>query len=69
MKLPIPPPPLTVRMIYPYYDNPKMLERQVENWNLYGGELRAAIRLIVVDDGSADLYRNFGGRRRGLRAG
>lgn len=47
-----PPPPLTVRMIYPYYENPKMLERQVENWNRYSGELRGALRVILIDDGS-----------------
>jgi len=39
-------------MIYPYYENPKMLERQVENWNRFGGELRQNVRIIVIDDGS-----------------
>ena len=48
----LPPTPQTVRMIYPYYENPKMLERQVENWNRYAGELRGALRIILVDDGS-----------------
>ena len=38
------------RFIYPYYENPTMLEMQVENWNRYAGELRSSIRLIVVDD-------------------
>ena len=42
----------TVRMIYPYYENPQMLERQVENWNRYAGDLRDAIRIILIDDGS-----------------
>jgi hypothetical protein len=42
----------TVRMIYPYYENPQMLERQVENWNRYAGDLRDSIRIILVDDGS-----------------
>jgi hypothetical protein len=42
----------TVRMIYPYYENPKMLERQVENWNRYAGELRDHVKLILIDDGS-----------------
>lgn len=41
-----------VRMIYPYYENPQMLERQVENWNRYAGELRDAVRVILIDDGS-----------------
>jgi len=39
-----------VRMIYPYYDNPTMLEMQVENWNRYAGALRDHVRIIVVDD-------------------
>lgn len=38
------------RLVYPYYNNPKMLELQIENWNRYSGELRDAIRIIVVDD-------------------
>lgn len=41
-----------VRMIYPYYNNPKMLERQVENWNRYAGELRDHVRVLLIDDGS-----------------
>lgn len=39
-----------VYFIYPYYDNPGMLERQIENWNRYKGELRRFIEIIVVDD-------------------
>lgn len=40
------------RLIYPYYNNPKMLEQQVENWSRFEGELRDAIRIIVIDDHS-----------------
>ena len=40
------------RLIYPYYENPKMLERQVENWNRYSGDLRDHVKIILVDDGS-----------------
>ncbi len=40
-------------MIYPYYENKTMLEKQVENWNRYAGELRDAVRIIVVDDCSS----------------
>jgi hypothetical protein len=40
------------RLIYPYYNNPKMLQLQVENWSRFEGELRDAIRIIVVDDHS-----------------
>ena len=41
------------RLIYPYYDNPGMLELQVENWNRFEGALREAIEIIVVDDCSS----------------
>ena len=41
-----------VRLIYPYYENPQMLERQVENWNRYAGILRDSVKLFLVDDGS-----------------
>lgn len=40
------------RFIYPYYNNPKMLEMQVANWSRFEGALRDAVRIIVVDDHS-----------------
>src|SRR5678816_1032478 len=40
------------RLIYPYYNNPRMLQLQVENWSRFEGELRDAIRIIVIDDHS-----------------
>lgn len=39
--------------IYPYYENPGMLERQVENWNSYG-RTGKNLHIILVDDGSPD---------------
>lgn len=39
-----------LRIIYPYFDNPGMLAMQVQNWNRFEGELRDAVRIIVVDD-------------------
>jgi hypothetical protein len=42
------------RLIYPYYENRHMLEKQVENWNRFAGELRDRIKLIVVDDCSSN---------------
>ena len=42
-----------LRIIYPYFDNPGMLELQVKNWNRYEGEFRDAIRIIVIDDCSS----------------
>ena len=41
-----------LRLIYPYYNNPKMLEMQVENWSRYEGKFRSMIRIIVIDDHS-----------------
>lgn len=43
-----------VRFIYPYYENREMLERQVDNWNRYAGELRKKVRILVVDDCSSN---------------
>ena len=42
------------RFVYPYFDNPEMLKLQVENWNRYDDDLRGLIRIIVVDDHSAE---------------
>jgi len=41
------------KFIYPYFDNPRMLEFQVANWNQYNGELREAVEVILVDDHSS----------------
>lgn len=41
------------RLIYPYFENKTMLEKQVENWSRYAGELREHIKLIIVDDCSS----------------
>jgi glycosyltransferase involved in cell wall biosynthesis len=40
-------------LIYPYYNNPKMLEMQVENWSRISGALARRIEIIVVDDCSS----------------
>lgn len=37
-------------LIVPFYRNPRMLERQVEEWGKYPSE----IRIVVVDDGSPE---------------
>lgn len=36
--------------IYPYYENPRMLAAQVENWNRYSEDLRSRIRVVLIDD-------------------
>ena len=43
-----------VTLIFPYYENPTMLEKQLENIAAYPQELRDHLQLIVVDDGSPD---------------
>lgn len=40
------------RLIYPYFDNLEMLRLQVANWDRFEGELRDAVRIIVIDDHS-----------------
>jgi hypothetical protein len=40
-------------LIYPYFDNPAMLEHQVEVWNRYGGELGKRLQFVLVDDCSS----------------
>lgn len=42
----------TVTMIYPYYDNPDFLRRQLDGWLALPRLMRASLRVIVVDDGS-----------------
>lgn len=44
--------PFTV--VVPYFENPGMLVRQIAVWNLYAGELRKAVNVVLVDDGSPD---------------
>lgn len=39
-----------IYIIYPYYDNPKMLEIQVENWQRYSGDLQSRITFMLIDD-------------------
>jgi len=42
----------TIYLIYPYYENPSMLEKQVENWNSYSGLLGKKVHIILIDDAS-----------------
>lgn len=41
-----------VTLIYPYYDNPAFLARQVAHWATFPAELAARFSAIIVDDGS-----------------
>lgn len=49
----------------PYYNSPRMLEKQMECWDEYPPEVRRCIEVIVVDDGSpiylaADVIISYG---------
>lgn len=48
----MPSPARDVTFIYPYYENPVFLRRQVQNWLDYPLKLRQHVKVIVVDDGS-----------------
>lgn len=41
-----------VTFVYPYYQNPQFFARQLKLWRSYPDELRNALSVIVVDDGS-----------------
>lgn len=44
--------PNPVTLIVPYYECPTFFARQLETWHGYRADLRANLRVIVVDDGS-----------------
>ena len=44
--------PRDITFVYPYYENPQFLARQLEQWTSYDQALRQRLRIIVVDDGS-----------------
>lgn len=41
-----------VQLVYPYYENPVFLQRQLALWSEIEPQLRMNLRAIVVDDGS-----------------
>lgn len=41
-------------MVVPYYRNPLMLRRQLDEWKRYRPETLAEVRFVVVDDGSPE---------------
>lgn len=54
-----------VQLVYPYYENPKFLRRQLELWSSYPVALRTHIRGLIADDGSpttpaAEILKGFG---------
>lgn len=42
----------TLTLVYAYYDNPKMLARQLEEWKHYDALALEAVSFILVDDAS-----------------
>jgi hypothetical protein len=44
--------PKHITFVYPYYENPKFLRRQIGWWLSYPAPLRERLSVIVVDDGS-----------------
>jgi len=42
----------TLQLIYPYYDNPHMLEYQLEFWHRNPWQFKERFKVILVDDGS-----------------
>lgn len=41
-----------VTILMPYYENPRMLRLQLHEWRMYRESEKAALRAIIVDDGS-----------------
>jgi hypothetical protein len=41
-----------VNLIVPYYENPRMLARQVARWKNYPRDLRESLSITIIDDGS-----------------
>lgn len=39
-------------IVLPYYQNPGMLARHLEEWATYPADLRAQVEVLIVDDGS-----------------
>lgn len=48
-----------VTVIYPYYENPDFLRRQIEHWDAFPDSLKAYVKFIVVDDGSPTMAAVF----------
>ena len=41
-------------LIYPYYNNPSMLNKQIDEWNSYSDEIKSMIEIVLVDDASQE---------------
>jgi glycosyltransferase involved in cell wall biosynthesis len=46
--------PKSIQFVYPYYENPKFFQTQLDTWRSYPPTLHEKIKVIVVDDGSPD---------------
>lgn len=45
-------PPRRITFVYPYYENPEFLKKQILGWRRFPAQLRDLIDVIIVDDGS-----------------
>jgi len=41
-----------LQIIYPYYENPVMLNKHLETWEQWGDLFKGNVKIILVDDGS-----------------
>jgi glycosyltransferase involved in cell wall biosynthesis len=46
--------PKSIQFVYPYYENPKFFQAQLDTWRSYPPTLQGRIKVIVVDDGSPE---------------
>jgi hypothetical protein len=44
--------PVSITLVFIYYDNRRMLATQIKTWNSYAKALSAALKIILIDDGS-----------------
>jgi len=45
-----------INMVFLYYDNPQMLEAQIDCWNSYPGVLENLPEVLLIDDGSPRIF-------------
>jgi hypothetical protein len=43
---------MSATIVMAYYDNPRMLQLQLHEWRMYRDSEKAALRVVIVDDGS-----------------
>lgn len=46
---------MSVTIVMPYYENPKMLRLQLHEWRMFTPSEKAALSAVIVDDGSSNV--------------